>query len=110
MNEYRGKPRDFPFINGMSFNTGLEMNFVEPFVARQETLIVETPDLYSDGVYQLQKLQAGYHALSVAEDSPSDTVKVIASPVVVSSAIVPPRRSNSCPAYEPANWWDTMSQ
>lgn len=110
MNQYREKRRDFPLINDTIFNTEPVMNFGQPFIDTQETRTVEAPDLYLAEDQPVQELPGEHHVLSVPEVYLSDTVKIIASPVVVSSGIVPPPRPKSCPTYEVAKHWDTKSQ
>jgi hypothetical protein len=110
MNQYRGKPSDFLFNNGISFNTGFGMNYAEQFVRTQDSRIFANPDLYSAEDHHPQELPAEHQVLSVAEKAPFDTVKFNASPVAVSSSIFPPTRPNSCPTHELRKQWDTMSQ
>jgi hypothetical protein len=110
MSQYRGKRRDFPLVNDMIFNTEPVMNFGQPFIDTQETRIVEAPDPYSAEDQPVQELPGDHQVLFVPEVYLSDTVKITASPVVVSSGIVPPPRPKSCPTYEAAKHWDTKSK
>jgi hypothetical protein len=110
MNQYRGKRRDFPLVNDTIFNTEPVMNFGQPFIDIQETSIAEALDLYLAEDQPVQELPGEHQVLSVPEVYLSNTVKIVASPVVVSSGIVPPSRPKSCPTYEAAKHWDTKSQ
>lgn len=109
-NQYRGRHKAFPFVNGTSFNTEPVMTFGEPSMYTEETQMAKAPDIYSAEDCPVQELPAENQFLPAAEESPPDIMKFIASPVLISSGIVLPPRPHSCPRYEPAKEWDTISQ
>jgi hypothetical protein len=108
MNQYPGKYNTFPFFTGTRMNTEPVMTFRESFRGTQETRNAEAPGQNLAENQPIQDLPAS-EVSPVSDKSSPDTVEFILLPVDVSNSIVPPSRPHSCPRYEPAVEWDTMS-
>jgi len=109
MNQYPGKYNTFPFFSGPSMNTEPVMAFREPFRGIQEIRNAKAPGQNLAEDQPVQDLPAESKVSPISDRNSPYTMEFILSPVDVSSGIVPPSRPHSCPRYEPAVEWDTMS-